>query len=242
MTRDPGWTRALLTGGTLMLILPPVGWVMALGFRSVTGERLVRGLEPPLPSWSGNVGEILTRGVKSSGVILGYLSPSIALFFVLGAGGGPQLRAHAVEIALAILAAMIFPPVVIPSLPFVASVRWPWFALDRAEILVLCLLSLTTIVLLPSAFLRVAATGRYAAAFHVRTAWHFARRHHRAYAEAWMLSLVVSAAAVLIVPLMPWLLFWSYLAILHAFLQVLRLDPVGPNDLSRPAPTGGDAA
>jgi hypothetical protein len=28
--------------------------------------------------------------------------------------------------------------------------------------------------------------------------------------------------AVLAGPLMPWLLFWSYLVILHAFLQVLQ--------------------
>jgi hypothetical protein len=62
----------------------------------------------------------------------------------------------------------------------------------------------------------------YAAALHVSTAARFAVANARWYCEAWALSLCVSAVAVLAVPLMPWLLFWSYLVILHAFLQVLQ--------------------
>lgn len=42
---------------------------------------------------------------------------------------------------------------------------------------------------------------------------------------AWIVSLAVAAASVAIVPLMPWLLFWSYLTISHLFLQVLGAVP-----------------
>lgn len=102
--------------------------------------------------------------------------------------------------------------------------RWPWFSLTPVDVAVVSILALSAIALRPSAFLRVAATGRYSAAFQVRTAVVFVARNRAAYTEAWALSLCVSAGAVLVVPLMPWLLFWSYLAILHAFLQVLWLS------------------
>ena len=36
-----------------------------------------------------------------------------------------------------------------------------------------------------------------------------------------IIALAASAVAVSLVPLMPWLLFWSYLVITHLFLQVL---------------------
>jgi hypothetical protein len=38
---------------------------------------------------------------------------------------------------------------------------------------------------------------------------------------AWVVSLAVSAVSVAVVPLTPWMLFWSYLVISHVFLQVL---------------------
>jgi hypothetical protein len=221
MTREPGWRRALFVGGIFLLVMPPIGWVMALGFRSLTGERLTRRLTPALPAWRGNLDDIFLRGAKSSGVILGYLSPTLLLFFALGAGSAAAMVAHAREIVSALLASALFPPVVIPALPVLAYVRWPWFHLTPAEMALLAIMCGATILLLPSAFLRVAATGRYAAAFEVRVAARFALGNIGPYAEAWILSLTVSAAAVLLIPLTPWLLFWSYLVILHAFLQVL---------------------
>jgi hypothetical protein len=44
----------------------------------------------------------------------------------------------------------------------------------------------------------------------------------RFYVEAWIVSLVVSAASAVAIPLTPWMLFWSYLVISYVFLQVLR--------------------
>jgi hypothetical protein len=221
MTRDPGWIGKVLLGGLLLLVLPPFGWVIALGFRSLTGERLTKGLQPPLPAWRGNLDDVFIRGAKASGVILTYLSPALVLYFVLGTGDIATFRGHWRDIASAILGAILFPPVVIPVMPVIAYFQWPWFTLTPAEAFVVLVLCLSAIALLPSAFLRVAATGRYAAALQPGVAARFAAAHARAYVEAWVLSLIVSAVAVLVVPLTPWLLFWSYLAILHAFLQVL---------------------
>ena len=77
------------------------------------------------------------------------------------------------------------------------------------------------ILLLPAAFLQVARHRRFRAAFNVGEAVRLVLTAPRLYCEAWLVSLGVSAAAVLLVPLTPWLLFWSYLVISHLFLQVL---------------------
>src|SRR5262245_688638 len=102
MTHAPQWPHKALTGGPPMHIVPPLGWIMALGFRSLTGERLTRGIEPNLPPWRGHLVETIGRGVKSSAVILTYLSPALVLFFVCGAGNLGTLVDHRREIGLAV--------------------------------------------------------------------------------------------------------------------------------------------
>jgi hypothetical protein len=52
--RDPDWKPQLFVGGLLMLLCPPVGWTMALGYRRAVGIRLRAGMTPPLPEWSGS--------------------------------------------------------------------------------------------------------------------------------------------------------------------------------------------
>src|SRR5687768_11593669 len=88
MTRDPHWKRKLLIGGALFFPLPPLGWVMALGFRSLTGPRLVEGIEPVLPAWRGNIGLILKRGVIAVLIILAHFSPFLLAFWFFGLEGG----------------------------------------------------------------------------------------------------------------------------------------------------------
>jgi hypothetical protein len=221
MTREPEWKRTIALGGLLMLVAPPVGWALALGYRSTVGERLMNGRTPAMQRWGSNLADMSLRGAKSSGVILGYLSPALLLFLGSGAGSLRAATMHYRELAAAVVAMVVLPPAGIPALPLLAYTRWPWFTFAPAVMAIVAALFMTAILLLPSAFLRVAATGRYSAAFQVAEAARFAIRNAAAYAEAWVLSLLVSAVGVLVVPLMPWLLFWSYLAILHAFLQVL---------------------
>jgi hypothetical protein len=98
---------------------------------------------------------------------------------------------------------------------------YDWLHFSAAEMGVLLILSLTPIALLPAAFLQVARHRRFRAAFNVLAAIRFVATVPRLYVEAWLVSLAASAVAVLIVPLMPWLLFWSYLVISHVFLQAL---------------------
>jgi hypothetical protein len=101
------------------------------------------------------------------------------------------------------------------------------------------ILFLGPIALLPAAFLQVARHQRFVAAFNVVAAARLVAAAPRLYVESWIVSLSVSAVALVLVPLTPWLLFWSYLVISHLFLQTLaRADRAFVADarLRPPAP------
>jgi Protein of unknown function (DUF4013) len=204
-----------------MLALPPLGWVLALGYRSLVGNRLVDGVSPILPPWRGNLGVTFRRGAASSGVILGYLTPFLAGYWLLGLGTPAVALEHARELIAFAAAVVVFPPLAIPTLPVIYAVRYEWIDLSSAEILALLVVFLGAIALLPAAFLQVARSRRFRAAFNVRAAVRLVASVPRLYVEAWVVSLVISALSVLLVPVTPWMLFWSYLVISHVFLQTL---------------------
>jgi hypothetical protein len=221
VTRDPAWKRRVGLGGLFMLIVPPLGWVLALGYRSLVGFRLVDRHLPVLPPWRGNFEMAFRRGAASSGVILGYLTPFLAGFWFLGVHSGRAVAEHLGALVTFITAVIALPPLAIPTLPVMYSLRYRWLEFSPSEIAILLIAFVAGIVLLPAAFLQVARYRRFRDAFNLPAARRLILAAPRAYAEAWIVSLAVSAVSVVILPLAPWLLFWSYLVISHLFLQVL---------------------
>lgn len=221
MARDPRWKRKLFIGGLLFFPLPPLGWIMALGFRSLTGPRLVEGKEPILPAWSGNWWLILKRGVIAVFVILAHFSPFLICYWLFGLPAGARVADYSWEIALFIAAIALFPPLFLPTLPFAYALAFSWLTFSIAEMAALAVLFAGAVFILPASFVQVGLYGDYGSAFKAGAAWRFAVRNWKLYLEAWLISLVVSAVAVVMGPFMPWGLFWSYLVILHVFLEAL---------------------
>ena len=219
--RDPQWKARIGVGGLLLLLLPPVGWLTALGFRSLLVYRLIDGVVPVLPAWRGNFARMVVRGAASSGIILLYLTPFCVLYWLLGVRATASLSLHSREIASFVAGVVIFPPLALPVLPIAYAGWYEWLHFTTGEAALLVLLFVGPIFLTPAAFLQVADRRRFRAALDVPGAFALIRAVPRLYLEAWMVSLAVSAVSVAIVPLTPWLLFWSYLVISHLFLQVL---------------------
>jgi hypothetical protein len=217
--RDPDWKPKLFVGGLLMLLCPPVGWTMALGYRRAVGIRLRAGMTPPLPEWSGSWWSHYKGGVGAVSVILGYYVPFMLLYaslaFEPSLVGVRQLLAIVAFFALIAL----FPPLFLPVLPPLYSYLFPWVNLTPLEIAVLVIVFVATAFVLPAAFVQVSVTGRYRSAFRVPHVARFIKGHPIVYGEAWLLSLTASAIGVAMGPLAPWGLFWSYIVILHAFME-----------------------
>ena len=217
VTREPGWKQRFGIGGLLMLALPPLGWTLALGYRSLVGNRLVDGVSLVLPPWRGHLGIAMRRGSASSGVIVTYLAPFLIAFWLLGVRD--HISDHRREVVTFAAWSMAFPPLAIPGLPILYAVSYEWLDFSAAKVLVLVVLALGPILLLPAAFLQIARCRRFRTAFKVIGAIRFIASTPRLYAEAWIVSLAASAIGVAIVLLTPWLLFWSYLVISHVFVQ-----------------------
>lgn len=222
VTREPAWRWRIAVGGLLLLVVPPLGWVLALGYRSIVGQRLVDGQVPALPPWHGLSRVAFSRGMASSAVILTYLAPFVLAYWVVGVSSLESLASHRWEL-LAMLAAVIaFPPLGLPGTPILYAARYDWLQFSRSEAALLGVLFLTPILLLPGAFLQVAYQRRFTAAFNVVRVVRFIGASPGSYVQAWAVALGVSAGAIIVLPLAPWLLFWSYLVITHLFLQVDR--------------------
>jgi hypothetical protein len=225
VTREPAWKRRIGIGGAVMLVAPPIGWVMALGYRSLVGNRLVDGRRPLLPEWRRHAALALVRGAASSGVILAYLSPFLIAYWLLGVRDLGLLRTHWRELTVFAGAVLLFPPAAVPGMPVLYGVQYDWLHFTATEVAALGMLFFAGFVTLPAAFLQVARHRRFRAAFNIGAALRFIASAPRHYVEAWFISLAVSATAVLVIPLAPWLLFWSYLVISHLFLQALGALP-----------------
>jgi hypothetical protein len=221
MTREPGWRRKLLVGGAMLIACPPLGWPLALGYRREVALRLVQGREPVLPQWAGAWRRYLADGLGAAGVILTYYLPFLGLFWGLALDELAVALRHPGEIALFFLAVSLLIPLVLPLLPPLYWFLFPWVRLSRVEALVLGLVFSATTFVLPAAFLQVSLRGRYRDAFRLDRLLGFIARYPRLYLEAWSLSFVATALALATGPLAPWGIFWSYLAIVHAFNEAL---------------------
>jgi len=221
MFRDVRWPRKLLIGGLALLLFPPIGWPVALGYRKEVAFRLVGGVEPALPEWTGSWGRFARDGFCAAGIILVYYLPFLCLFWLLALDDVAIAGRHVPEIAFFLLAIPLLIPVSLPLLPPLYWSLFPWVHLTLAEMLVIGAVFWGTAFFMPAAFLQVSLTGRFLSAFRVARIVRFVRETPRAYLEAWVLSLLATALAFLLGPLAPWGIFWSYLVIVHAFNDAL---------------------
>ena len=130
---DPDWRAKIFRGG-LLLLLPPLGWPVALGYRKMLIGRLVTRAEPLLPSWEKNVLRYWREGMQALGVIFAHYSPVFVFYaFKIARHGLPDLP----WLQLAAFFAFFFllTPFLLPSL-VIASSEWAGgSAFNTAEVL-----------------------------------------------------------------------------------------------------------
>lgn len=231
MRGQPHWRQALLVGGLLILLVPPVGWYVAMGYRRAVAAAARADGTPLLPPIGRNLGSLLASGIATTAVILAYTALPIALFWLACAPlhkPGIEIAAFLIAVAASIVA---FPPLAIPLLPVAHLAANPDHQPPPIVIGVVVVLMAVAVFILPAAFLSISVTGRVRAAFAASTAVRFIIRNPLVYLEAWSISLLATGVAVLTLPLLPWGLFWSYLAILSAFNQALAVS--GATNLPR---------
>lgn len=223
-TRDPEWKAKVLIGGLWLLVFPPLGWPIALGYRKEALFALVEGREPFLPPWKGKTLHYLAEGLKAVGVILVYFVPFIFLFWFLAVREWSTLTEHILEFIIFLAAVVLLVPLCLPLLPPLYWYLFPWIEHSPVEIVGLATVFWATTFLMPSAFLQVSLAAKFSAAFRVARVVSFVVCHPREYLEAWAVSLAATALACVLGPAAPWGIFCSYLVIVYAFNEALFLS------------------
>ncbi len=206
-----------------MLICPPVGWIIALGYRSILLNRLIDNeplTEPALPQagWS-----CLRNGCKAVGVIYAYYLPFLCSFLLLGAGGFAGIGEHISEIAVYFAAIAVFLPITMLGVPAYYLSRYDWIHLTGADSAILAVLFLATTFLMPGAFMQVGLHGTYRAAFYFLKVLNGISSTFNSYLIAWLLSLILLTGTVAALPVFPWATFWAYLVFGFLFLNCVFL-------------------
>ena len=221
MRGQPHWRQALLVGGLLMLLVPPVGWYVAMGYRRAVAAAARADITPLLPPIGHNFGSLLASGIATTAVILAYTALPIAIFWLASTPWHRSAAEIASFLVTVVASIVAFPPLAIPFLPVAHLAASPEQPPQPVFIGTALVLMAVAVFILPAAFLSISVTGRVRAAFAAPTAVRFIVRNPGLYLEAWCISLAATGIAVLSLPLLPWGLFWSYLAILSAFNQAL---------------------
>lgn len=223
-TACPSGRRSLIRAGIWMLLCPPVGWLLALGYRANCAWALWDNATPTLPEWAPFV-PTFTNGTKALAVIYAHLLIPIILFWVLGVDSFASAKAHWFEILGATVAIGSFIPALLPLLLFVFPQVCEWIHFTALESALIAISFAFFIFILPAAFLQVSITRRFRSAMSLGRTLRLIGAGPRAYLEAWAISLVATLAALCCGPILPWTIPWSYLVISFAFNQALtRMD------------------
>lgn len=215
---DPEWRAKIFRGG-LLLLFPPLGWPVALGYRKRLIERLATRAEPVLPSWETGVGAYWCEGMRALGVIFAYYAPVFVVYAAkVHAHGLPDLPWPQLAAFFAFF--FLLTPFLLPSLVIASSAWAGGSAFSTVEVIgVLAYFALATF-LIPAGFLQVSRSGRFRSAFRIGANLRFIARHFALYLEAWTFSSLIALAGHSCIPFSPWGVFWCYQSIVYAFNEV----------------------
>ena len=216
-------------GGLFIFLCAPLGWLLALGYRTEVGYRLLDGTLPVLPPWN-DWRQFLKNGLRACGVIITYYSPYLISFWLLGLGfaaHGPDaffqaMITHWPALLCFVCAVVILPPIGVSLMPAAYCYLFPWVSLSPGEMILLMVLFMVPTFLLPAAFMQVLLARSFRAAFRIRNMLAFISGNFLAYIQAWIISGLAAVLGLLLLPFAPWGLFWSYPAITYAFQSIFQ--------------------
>ena len=217
-TADPRWRSKIWQGGWL-LMLPFIGWPMALGYRRLFVERLLDGERPLLPEWRGHRWIALRHGLGAMAVIHVWYAPVYLWLGLRTADWMPWEALPWLPVLVVAATFAIFSTLLVP-----AWLLWLRFGTDvevpQAELLLIGATFAAVTFFIPAGFLNVASTRRIVTAFDVPSSLRRIRAAPRAYVEAWLGSGILSLLAHFCLPLAPWAVLWCYLAIIYSFSEL----------------------
>ncbi len=221
--RDKKWLKQTLIGGIILLLCPPLGWILAMGYRRAFGQSYVTSVREDSdfvwPKWQ-NIGLIFVDGIKVWGVIGTYLLPSLIVgwgIILWRSGIGSE---QCIAFGAFLIASIVLLPVGLPASIVWLYKHYDWFVLSTYEVVIVTLFFLCGIFLIPSGFVRVSCGDSFIDALPTKGNWKLVLEEPVAYCRAWIISLLCCLGVVFLGPLAPFGIFWSYQATAKIFADV----------------------
>lgn len=224
VVRDPRWREKIFFGGLLLLLIHPVGWPVALGYRKELISRLSSGAEPLLPEWQGNIPRYFLEGLKAMGVIFGYLFPLYITLLVILLSNGVTPNLTWMYGVLFFVLCTIFSTLSFPVTLYYWTFVSESYRLPHTHFFAFATIFTLVVFFIPSAFLQVSKSGKYLSAFNLTAAYSTLRLNFRSYLLAWYRSSLMSLSGHFALPFAPWGVFWCYLGIIFEFNSILDED------------------
>lgn len=246
MVDGPGWQIPIRRIGWWLILCPPVGWLMALGYRLDVVITLRRPpgvmLAKRVPGLRSDF-DLFIQGLRALAVMAMYTAPPLMLFWfcVHGISFAEFRWENLADPGLwfFLAAALFFVPVTIWSVP-----AWIFFTVPNAWAnFIPCAFSVLFLILavffVPSGYMQVGDRGRFSDALRVWRGIPWVLGHLREYVYAWRESGQISLVAFLLGWRAPWGIVWSYASIVWHF-NIAFMSPDHPAHL-RQAPDNVEA-
>lgn len=223
MEGEPEWSRAEKRLGWWILLCPPVGWLMALGYRKCLVDEWVRPGGGKIPPWPGDM-SLFREGMGALGVMAVYFTPVLALSWWLGAG--VSQAGSWVDMLKYIFQGLILVPVTFPLNPILQSLHDPGYILTPDRFAIHLAAATLSVFLIPTGFMQLGRRGSFWDALRLDRGISTLVRHPVRYLLAWWVSLRLTLRAMARGVLAPWGIAWSYTGIVYVFQLVLAASHV----------------
>ena len=270
MCQNPAWKKLIKRLGYWMLLCPPIGWLMALGYRKVVAVSLYNHTSPlPIPSLNIYADlRLLIQGLGALGVMIFYFTPALICTWTWGKYGDLSHSMQIdfwldIELLYFLLLSFLLIPMTLGGVVGGYYLFDPSFQLTSSQMIYSSILLLLSVFIIPSGYMQVGRRGYWLDACRIWKSLFWICTHPKIYLYAWWKGLYISLIALSMGLRAPWALAWCYISIvwffnnpalketspyhphqypktLDEFLQQMEVTPQIRYQLNRPIPIWWD--
>lgn len=224
MCSQPYWAQKIHALGWCLCLIPPLGWLMALGFRKRIVLKLLHPNTYPLSETTFTLSDyiqLLRDGFCALVVMSIYFIPTLGLSWFLGA---VQSQMSTGEIFLGFIkytiASLSFPPLTLGGVNLYYQAYLPEFYLSSVQGMLIISLFILTTFILPLGYMQIGKRGKWRDALNLSQVLTTFLSKPQGYLCAWRDSLRLTLSAFTLGVHIPWGIIWTYQGIVWLFNQL----------------------